>query len=194
MVRLRTAARELMWAKGYEAVTTKEIALRADMGEATLFRYVPSKLDLFLLVYGEDFERVVDECEAKSAGILREEVADSGSHVEQIIASYDMLAQLYMRYPDLAYTFVKESFGSSTVIGQSGLEYADRWFGLLEAILKRGQDAGEVATIDATTVVQNCHALYVHEVLRSHARELPSADMPKRLRHRLTVLLTPLQT
>ena len=27
MARLQTAARELMWAKGYDAVTTKEIAL-----------------------------------------------------------------------------------------------------------------------------------------------------------------------
>jgi AcrR family transcriptional regulator len=194
MARLQTAARELMWAKGYDAVTTKEIALQADMGEATLFRYVASKLDLFLLVYGEEFKQVVDKCEARSKQLLGETApADPGSYVERILASYDMLGRLYTKYPELAFTFVKESFGSSTAIGQSGLEYADRWFGLLEEILDRGQDAGAVTTIDTPIVVQNCHALYVHEVLRSHARGLPTAQMPKRLRDRLTALLAPLQ-
>lgn len=193
MARLQTAARELMWAKGYEAVTTKEIALRADMGEATLFRYVSSKLDLFLLVYGEEFEKVVDDCEARSAQVLDETTVDPSSYVERILASYDMLAQLYKRYPELAFTFVKESFGSSTAVGKSGLEYADRWFGLLERILERGQEAGALLSMDTPVVVQNCHALYVHEVLRSHARGLPSAGMPKRLRHRMATLLEPLQ-
>lgn len=34
--------------------------------------------------------------------------------------------------------------------------------------------------------------LYVHEVLRSHARGLPSAEMPKRLLRRLETPLAPL--
>ncbi|RNM11696.1 TetR/AcrR family transcriptional regulator [Nocardioides pocheonensis] len=193
MARLQTAARELMWAKGYEAVTTKEIALQADMGEATLFRYVPSKLDLFLLVYGQEFEKVVDDCEGAIAKLLDDSSTHPDSYVKRILASYDMFAQLYKRYPELAFTFVKESFGTSTAVGSSGLEYADRWFGLLEQVLERGQQAGALVAMDTPVVVQNCHALYVHEVLRSHARRLPKAAMPKRLRHRLATLLEPLQ-
>jgi AcrR family transcriptional regulator len=193
MARLRTAARKLMWEKGYDAVTTKEIALQADMGEATLFRYVSSKLDLFLLIYGDEFWQVVNKCETATAEVLHEEHANPGIYVDSIFECYEMFAKLYTRYPELAYTFVKESFGSSTDVGQSGLEYADRWFELLEAILNRGQEAGVLTSMDTPMVVQNCHALYVHEVLRSHARGLPSDDMPKRLRRRLTVLLAPLQ-
>lgn len=193
MARLRTAAKKLMWANGYDAVTTKEIALQADMGEATLFRYVSSKLDLFLLIYGDEFSQVVAKCQTATSEILNKKRASARTYVKSILDCYDMFAHLYTLYPELAYTFVKESFGSSTDVGQSGLEYADRWFELLEAILNRGQDAGVLTSMDTPIVVQNCHALYVHEVLRSHARRLPSEDMPKRLRDRLTVLLAPLQ-
>ena len=88
---------------GFGSVTTKEIALRADMGEATLFRYVSSKLELFLLIYGDEFEQVVNRCEASSAKLLQKGRADASLYLEGILASYDSLAALYTRYPDLAW-------------------------------------------------------------------------------------------
>lgn len=75
---------------------------------------------------------------------------------------------------------MKESFGSHSEAGQSGLTHADRWFELLERIMREAVDAKVFAAVDPPTVVQNCHALYVHEVLRSHARELSEHDMPDR--------------
>lgn len=190
MARLRQAAKELMWARGYEAVTTKEIALRADMGEATLFRYVPSKLDLFLMVYGEEFERVVITCEQADARVDAASLPPEG-HVESVLSSYDMLAGLYTQFPDLAFTFVKESFGATSDLGADGLKYADRWFSLIETMLTRAQVAGALASPDISLTTQNCHALYVHEVLRSHARGLDAAGMAARLRRRLHVALLP---
>ncbi|MGJ9423615.1 TetR/AcrR family transcriptional regulator [Aeromicrobium sp. CF3.5] len=190
MVRLKTAAKELMWADGYETVTTKAIAARADMGEATLFRYVSSKLDLFLSVYGEEFAQVVDQCVQANDDRRSDDHRESGDHIEQIVDSYELLASLYTRYPELAFTFVKESFGSSTAVGRTGLEYADRWFELLESILEHGRSTNALEIADVPAVVQNCHAIYVHEVLRSHARDLPTDGMPQRLRHRLELSLT----
>ncbi|TNM41913.1 TetR/AcrR family transcriptional regulator [Nocardioides albidus] len=193
MARMRAAARDLMWDRGYDAVTTKEIAARADVGEATLFRYFPSKLDLFLMVYGEEFERVIDACAAQEAENHTTPSRDAGAYVDRILACYRMFADLYVRYPDLAFTYVKESFGAHTDVAQSGLTYADRWFELLEAIVAQAQAARAFAGIDPAIIVQNCHALYVHEVLRSHARGLSSAKLPDRLAHRLEALLRPLQ-
>jgi len=193
LARMRAAARALMWDRGYDDVTTKEIAAHADVGEATLFRYFPSKLDLFLVVYGEEFEKVIDACSKNDAKYDGIKTADANEYVTRILASYRRFAELYVLYPDLAYTFVKESFGSHSDVGQSGLAHADRWFELLEAIVRQAQSARAFAPVDPATVVQNCHALYVHEVLRSHARGLPSADMPERLLHRLEALLCPLQ-
>lgn len=193
MARMLAAARELMWDRGYDAVTTKEIAARADVGEATLFRYFPSKLDLFLMIYGEEFERVIDACAEQEAQNHASRSSDAETYVDRILASYRMFADLYVKYPDLAFTFVKESFGAHTDVGQSGLAYANRWFELLEDIVAQAQAARVLAGIDPAIVVQNCHALYVHEVLRSHARGLPSAKLPERLTHRLEALLRPLQ-
>lgn len=193
MARMLAAARDLMWDRGFDAVTTKEIAARADVGEATLFRYFPSKLDLFLMVYGEEFERVIDACAEQEADNHVTVSRDAEAYVDRILASYRMFADLYVRYPDLAFTYVKESFGAHTDVAQSGLAYANRWFELLEAIVVQAQTARAFARIDPAVVVQNCHALYVHEVLRSHARGLPSAKLPDRLTHRLEALLRPLQ-
>lgn len=197
MTRLRTAARELMWDQGYEAVTTRAIAARADMGEATLFRYVPSKLDLFLSVYGDEFEQVVDRC-AQAHATDRTAVHRGGSqsHLQRILDCYDELAALYTRFPELAFTFVKESFGSSSGIGRSGLEFADRWFALIEAILHDARGAGLTTAMaeDIPMVAQNCHAVYVHEVLRSHARDLAPSELPTRLRERLALSLRALDT
>ena len=45
--RLLTAAHELFVEKGYQATTTKEISVRADVAEPTLFRHFGSKAEIF---------------------------------------------------------------------------------------------------------------------------------------------------
>ncbi|MCV7177051.1 TetR/AcrR family transcriptional regulator [Mycolicibacterium sphagni] len=46
-VRIIESARELFMANGYQATTTKEISLRAEVAEPTLFRRFGSKADIF---------------------------------------------------------------------------------------------------------------------------------------------------
>ena len=195
MRRLKEAARELMWEKGYDEATTREIADRAEIGEATLFRYVASKLDLFMLVYGEDFEAVIDECAAVEAKLAAEgPTGEPQVYIDRIVNLYCRLAGLYVRYPSLAYTYVKESFSSETDIGLGGLAHGDRWYSLLESVIQKAQAAGAFLGSDVGVTAQNCHALYVHEVLRSHGRRLPAAGMPERLRWRLESMLEPMAT
>jgi AcrR family transcriptional regulator len=45
--RLLKAAHELFVEKGYQATTTKEISIRADVAEPTLFRHFRSKAEIF---------------------------------------------------------------------------------------------------------------------------------------------------
>lgn len=193
MRRIKQAARDLMWEKGYDETTTKEIAELAEIGEATLFRYVTSKLDLFIAIYSEEFEKVIERCEAVESDLPHQEpTGDPQSYIDRIVDMYCRLASLYVRYPALAYTYVKESFGSETDAGLAGLAQSDRWYKLLESVLGQAHESGAFRCDDVEQVAQNCHALYVHEVLRTHARRLSAAEIPDRLRLRLTSLLEPL--
>src|SRR2546423_13328596 len=45
--RIRSVARELFVERGFERVTVAEVALAADVSEATAFNYFPTKEDLF---------------------------------------------------------------------------------------------------------------------------------------------------
>lgn len=53
------AAAALFEAHGFAAVTTQQIAERADVAAGTVFRYASSKAELLLMVYNVEFERAV---------------------------------------------------------------------------------------------------------------------------------------
>ncbi|MFD4292269.1 TetR/AcrR family transcriptional regulator [Rhodococcus sp. NPDC058505] len=67
--RIRLAAQELFAERGYEAVTTQQVADRADIAHGTLFRYAASKAELLLMVHNEVFAAAVTRGEADAAGI-----------------------------------------------------------------------------------------------------------------------------
>lgn len=67
--RIFTAAAELFAERGFERVTTQEIAERADVGAGTLFRYAANKGELFLMVYNE---RLAEAVQAGAVAAARE--------------------------------------------------------------------------------------------------------------------------
>lgn len=71
--RIKDAARKLFIAKGFDDTTTREIALRADVGLGTIFVYAENKRDLLFLIVNEDLENVTLQAEAavdSSASLL----------------------------------------------------------------------------------------------------------------------------
>ena len=58
--RIFAAAAQLFADHGFEAVTTQQISDLADIAAGTLFRYAPSKGDLLLMVYNQQFRTAVD--------------------------------------------------------------------------------------------------------------------------------------
>ncbi|WP_181762934.1 TetR/AcrR family transcriptional regulator [Rhodococcus spelaei] len=62
--RIFRAAADLFDERGYGAVTTQQIADRADVSIGTLFRYASTKAELLLMVYNEAFAAAVAEGEA----------------------------------------------------------------------------------------------------------------------------------
>jgi AcrR family transcriptional regulator len=57
-VRLMEAAAQLFARRGFKATTTREIAQLANLNEVTLFRYFPSKSDLFLAALESHLNRL----------------------------------------------------------------------------------------------------------------------------------------
>lgn len=90
--RIIAAARELFDANGVDAVTTQQIADRADIGTGTLFLYAKSKSELLLMVQNSGYVAALEEGQAaaeRTSGvveavlaILRPVVECNRSHVE----------------------------------------------------------------------------------------------------------------
>jgi TetR/AcrR family transcriptional regulator len=65
--RIIAAARELFEAYGVDAVTTQQIADKADIGTGTLFLYAKSKSELLLLVQNSGYVAALEEGRAAAA-------------------------------------------------------------------------------------------------------------------------------
>jgi TetR/AcrR family transcriptional regulator len=70
--RIIAAARELFDTYGVDAVTTQQIADKADIGTGTLFLYAKSKSELFLLVQNSSYVTALEEGTAAAQTISDE--------------------------------------------------------------------------------------------------------------------------
>src|SRR5215468_9858256 len=66
--KILTAAAELFGANPYDSVQMRDVAARAAVGKPTLYRYFPSKEELFL----EVFKSGLDRLDAEVATILKD--------------------------------------------------------------------------------------------------------------------------
>jgi TetR/AcrR family transcriptional regulator len=90
--RIIAAARELFDSNGVDAVTTQQIADRADIGTGTLFLYAKSKSELLLMVQNSSYVAALEEGRAAAEratgvveavlAIIRPVVECNRSHVE----------------------------------------------------------------------------------------------------------------
>jgi len=67
--KILSAAAELFGANPYDSVQMRDVAARAEVGKPTLYRYFPSKEELFL----EVFKSGLDQLEAEVALILKDQ-------------------------------------------------------------------------------------------------------------------------
>ncbi len=67
LTRILDSARAVFAEKGEAAATTAEIADRADVSHATLFRYAATKAELFIMVGNESLARAIDRGIAAAA-------------------------------------------------------------------------------------------------------------------------------
>ncbi|QQS01904.1 MAG: TetR/AcrR family transcriptional regulator [Austwickia sp.] len=172
------AADELFREKGYDAVTTQEIAERADVSNGTLFRYARTKADLLLTVQSERLRAGCDR------GVA---MARAGADpVEAIMALLVPLAETGMSRPELVVAYQRELlFAPGDRAGHlgtvEGLEAA------IHTILQLARpDAAEQDVAFAAYVV---YATMYMDLVRVGVGRAPTEDLPRTLRVTIRTLL-----
>lgn len=135
--RIAAAARELFHARGFEAVTTDEIAAAAGVAKGTLFLHGATKEGLLLLTYEAELARVTSQSVARVPDRLT--VPAALAHI------FRHFFRLYEKAPDLARRFVREVqfMDPAAAPGQEQVRLA--FMNALVALLARRQRQGEIA-------------------------------------------------
>ena len=142
--KLLSAAAELFGANSYDTVQMRDVAARAEVGKPTLYRYFPSKEELFL----EVFKSGLDRLDAEVAAILKDNDQPSRSLERLMEALLNALggqvAALRMLTDD-----------QSAVMRRWRNEFRRRRRPFVDAartILEQGIASGEFRSVDLETV------------------------------------------
>ncbi|MCC4250190.1 MULTISPECIES: TetR/AcrR family transcriptional regulator [Microbacterium] len=193
--RIRKAAQELFAEKGYSAVTTREVAQRAEVGEATLFRYIANKEELLLLVVGERVDALVEQVlEADRATVAAPHNPSDGEwYLARIYALYEARVAYFQSDPEHVANYLSYGLKSDNALGAQSTASGDRVINLVQSILSSAQAAGVIrGDVAANIVARNCNGIYIHEILRIPSRRLSVEGTWDRLRERFDVMLRPL--
>jgi AcrR family transcriptional regulator len=194
MRRIRATAVELLAEKSFDEITTREVAQRAGIGEATLFRYVESKQELLMLAYGDRMDALLDAVEERDAELeLRAGELTGGEFCGRVLAIFRARADFYLQSPDNARLYMRYGFDVKNPSLDRHLGQGDRIIALATRILRSGQRQGVLSSaVDAETVAENCHGTFIHEVDRTPVRHLPIEAIAERVDARLSAQLLPL--
>ncbi|GAB2175059.1 TetR/AcrR family transcriptional regulator [Dongia sp. agr-C8] len=142
--KILAAATELFGANPYDSVQMRDVAARAEVGKPTLYRYFPSKEELFL----EVFKSGLDRLDAEVAAILKDR-DQPGRSLERLLQALlnalgGQVAALRMLTDD-----------QSAVMRRWRNEFRRRRRPFVEAarnILEQGIASGEFRPVDLETV------------------------------------------
>lgn len=191
---IQAAAATLLRSKQFDEITMREVAQLAEVGEATLFRYVSSKYELLHMVYGDELDAVLDRIDEQDAALVAAQGNDpTGTNfVERIRAIYLERSAFYRRNPANSSRYLREGFTLSDLSARN-VAQGDRTIALARSIIEDGQGRGLLdLRAGALCVAQNCHAIYMHEIDRTPVRGFDPEQIWERLGPRLDAQLRPL--
>lgn len=196
MIRIQQAAERLFKERSIHDITMKEVALEAGVGEATLFRYVGTKLTLLFVVYGDRMDQLLTDIEAADIESSLQVPADAATpahYVSRVLKIYQRRCEFYLENPENSSIYLRAGFDTANTNRWRNLAQGDRsirlTIGILEAARRR--DILD-ADVSLRAVAQNCHAIYMHEIDRTPTRELDPGTIWERAQPRLEAQLRPL--
>lgn len=143
-VRLLDAATALVAERGYAGCSMAAVAERAEVGTGTVYRYFPNKGELFAEVFRNACSREV--AAATAAGALV--AADSGSHVNAMVALVQTFAERALMAPTLAYALMAEPV--DPLVDIERLAFRESYGDALAAGTRAAIGAGEIPDQDAS--------------------------------------------
>lgn len=190
--RIREATQTLLSDRSINEITMRDVAQLAEIGEATLFRYVAAKEDLLLLVFGNRMEELIGSIETDAA--FAPHAGASGREiVDRVLQLYSVRAAFYLADPDNVTDYVRIGLAPGNALGGLSVDHGDRFIHVVELLLTAGQTGGALTSgWDPHIVAGNCHGLFIHEILRSPTRHFPPASFESRMEARLRAQLDPL--
>lgn len=191
--RIHEAAVELLSERTIDEITTKEVAERAGIGEGTLFRHIPSKRALLILAYGDTMDTLLDKIERADAAAAAKPSPSGDDFVNRLLAVFEARSEFYLASPANASAYLLHAYEPQNTTPERNVSQGDRIILLVCAILQAGQDAGTVRRdVEPLHVAENCHAIFIHEVIRTPMRGFDPADFWVHLKPRLQAQLLPL--
>lgn len=140
--RIVKAALSLVARGGYGAAGMPAIAAEAGVSTGLLYRYFPSKADLFDEVFRRASQHEIDACAAAAAL--------PGSARERLARVVETFAQRALKGRRLAWALLAEPV--DPVVEADRARFREPYRAIFADIIQAGIDAGEVAPQDARTV------------------------------------------
>jgi AcrR family transcriptional regulator len=160
--RLKAAALDVFVEKGYQAATTREIALRAGIGAGTLFRYAEQKRDLLLMIVNDGLDTATHEA--------IENIDRDAPLVDQLAELFAPRFRYWGKHLDLAReamheTVLARSSGDASREARRYLQGRAALVDLLVDIVRREQARGTINRAEDPSVVAGLFlAIYLSQL------------------------------
>jgi AcrR family transcriptional regulator len=146
LLRIKTAARKLFIAKGFDDATTREIARLAGVGIGTVFTYADNKRDLLFLIANEDLAEVTAKAEAS--------VRDDASCLQNLVTVFRHHYELFGRQPELSRLMLREMmFYDSGRQATAFQAIRERVIRLVASVVKKAHDRGTIQSTETPDFV-----------------------------------------
>lgn len=177
--RIKAAVRALIETKGFDEMTTREIARAAEVGLGTLFSYATNKRDLLFLVFNDEQDRLLDAA--------YRDIDPALPLVEQLVAAFRPFYEFFAAEPTFARYLLRELiFYESGAQAQRFQQGRRRIVTRVEQLIAAAQKRGRIGTTeDGRMVARLIFAVYQAEIrrwlLEANPRPKPGLDALRRV-------------
>ena len=172
--RILEAATRLFAEKGYEAVTTAEIAEAAEVGVGTLFRYAGSKAELLVAVMNSRFTEGIE------AGLS--EAAEGRAMAESIITILRPFVEESMTHPENMLAYEREALFGSVEHREEATSSVSRVEQAILQVMLLHRARPRDPSADLEDVAHTIYAVLYLDIVKVTTGRSAMADQPARVR------------